>query len=256
MARLPLHPFLPLLQNSSALLSYHLHRHSPNKPATPKTYTEMTLRKRKTTSPPSPSQPLEELFQDTQRPHLPEASLIIDNLLDPNLTNQNAFTLLQILINYYAKTFLKPQDPINRKIAEATTKFLDDRNKTRLEYDARKRQHSTILASMDAGRTSWPEMATALSYETLLDLSDVERFFRLKESCSRISAVEKLIQARYKALLRVNGILDTQIGKMVAELMRVRADLGYDICLAAELSIKVRGIVIRDLMLGNHCRTL
>ncbi|KAG0636047.1 hypothetical protein HOY80DRAFT_1003763 [Tuber brumale] len=227
-------------------------------PQPPKRIPKMTLIKRRTTSPPPPSPPqtLGKLSQDTQRPHLPEATLIIDNLFDPTLTNQNVFTLLQILINYYAKTFLKPQDPINQKIAEATTKFLDDRNKTRLEYDARKHQHSTVLASVGAGRISWPEMAAALSYETLLDLSDVERYFLLKESSRRISAVEKLIQARYNALLGINGIIDTQIGKMVAELMKVRAGLGYDICLAAELSIKVRGIVIRDLMLGNYCKTL
>lgn len=209
-----------------------------------------------TRSPPPPPQLLRKPSQDTQRPHLSEAGLIIDNLLDPTLTNQNVLTLLQILINYYAKTFLKPQDPINQKITEATTKFLDDHNKTRLEYAARERQYSAVLASMDARRTSWPEMAAALSYETLLDLSNVEQFFRLKESLSKIAAIEKLIQARYKALLGVNGIQATQIGKMVAELMRVRAGLGYDICLAAELGVKVREIVIRDLMLGNHCRIL
>lgn len=209
-----------------------------------------------TRSPPPPPQPLRKPSLDTQRPHLSEAGLIIDNLLDPTLTNQNVLTLLQILINYYAKTFLKPQDPINQKITEATTKFLDDHNKARLEYAARERQYSAVLASMDARRTSWPEMAAALSYETLLDLSNVEQFFRLKESLSKIAAIEKLIQARYKALLGVNGIQATQIGKMVAELMRVRAGLGYDICLAAELGVKVRGIVIRDLMLGNHCRIL
>jgi len=109
---------------------------------------------------------------------------------------------------------------------------------------------------VDTGKTTWPEMAAALSYETLLDLSNVEQFFRLKVSLNKIIAIEKLIQARYKALLGVKGIQGTQIGKMVAELMRVRAGLGYDICLAAELGVKVRGVVIRDLMLGNHCRML
>ncbi|PWW76590.1 hypothetical protein C7212DRAFT_319946 [Tuber magnatum] len=213
----------------------------------------MNLFRRKT-NPPPPSQPLGKHPQDTQRPHLTEAALIIDNLLDPTLTNQNVFTLVQILINYYAKTFLKPKDPINQKITDVTTKFLDDHIKTRIEYATRRGQYNAVRTSVDTGRTSWPEMAAALSYETLRDLSNVERFFRLKESLGRIAAVEGLIQARYKALLGVNGIQTTQIGKMVAELMRVRAGLGYDICLAAELSVKIREIVIRDLMLGNHCK--
>jgi len=99
-------------------------------------------------------------------------------------------------------------------------------------------------------------MATALSYETLLDLSNVERFFLLKESLSKMVEIEKVIQARYKALLGLNGIEATQIGKMVAELMRIRAGLGYDICQAAQLGFEVRKIVIRDLMLGNHSRML
>jgi len=222
----------------------------------------MSLFKKKTTSPPVHSssipslQSFESPCKDTPIQHLSEAGLIIDNLLDPTLTNQNILTLLQKLINHYAKTFLKPQDPVNQKITEATTKFLDDHKKARLEYAQREHQYSTVIAGVDTGKTTWPEMAAALSYETLLDLSNVEQFFRLKVSLNKIIAIEKLIQARYKALLGVKGIQGTQIGKMVAELMRVRAGLGYDICLAAELGVKVRGVVIRDLMLGNHCRML
>ncbi|RPB04137.1 hypothetical protein L873DRAFT_1799584 [Choiromyces venosus 120613-1] len=223
----------------------------------------MSLFKKKSlTSPPSPTLPsptlppptplLRRPSYDTQKPHLSEATLIIDNLLDPSLTNQNVFTLLQILINHYAKTFLKPQDLISEKITDATTKFLDDHNKTRIEYAERKRQHNEILLSIEARKTTWPEIGEVLTYKSLIELSNVEQFFRLKESLGRIQAVEKLIQGRYKALLGVNGIENTQIGQMVAELMRVRAGLGYDICLAAEMGIKVRGLLIRDLMLGNH----